>query len=215
MFEPGTGVLYLTARAKFKHSRTSPILPSKTMTGLITDTRVRDGFLVCTSRIIRNALYGNPKVVYKKLKGKLPLSKQDNDSRLNSAWKQLTAGIQWNDVVLSEEKKFNLNGPDGYKFYCCDLHTEHQSFSKSQFRERFAMVCAALAACGAIEIVFVENRMILVLYQDMLADSLLPVVLLITSRDWAFQQDNTSVLDEVELGKIFSIANLESRPKSN
>ncbi|GIX87486.1 hypothetical protein CEXT_389091 [Caerostris extrusa] len=54
------------------------------------------------------------------------------------------------------------------------------------------MVWTVFEANSAIEIVFVENKMNSVLYQDMLADSLLPVTLLITSRDWTFQQYNTS-----------------------
>ncbi|GBM65422.1 hypothetical protein AVEN_71107-1 [Araneus ventricosus] len=60
--------------------------------------------LPCTSRIIINALHSNAKVVYKKLKGKLPLSKRRIDSRTNFARKQLTACINWNVVVFSYEK---------------------------------------------------------------------------------------------------------------
>ncbi|GBM12683.1 Transposable element Tc3 transposase [Araneus ventricosus] len=54
------------------------------------------------------------------------------------------------------------------------------------------MVSSAFPTCGAIEIVFVENKMNSVLYQIMLAASLLPVASLITSGDWRFQQDIAS-----------------------
>ncbi|GBL82562.1 hypothetical protein AVEN_263656-1 [Araneus ventricosus] len=60
--------------------------------------------LLCTRLIIRNALHGNPKVVYKKLKGKLPVSKWHIDSRLNFAREQLPA--------VFGRKKFNFDGPD-------------------------------------------------------------------------------------------------------
>ncbi|GBM84664.1 hypothetical protein AVEN_272622-1 [Araneus ventricosus] len=83
---------------------------------------------------IRNALHRNPNVMYKKLKAKpLPLSERHIDSSLNFVRKYLVAGSNWNDVTFLDEKKFNLDEPDGFKFDWYDLHKEHPLFSKRQF----------------------------------------------------------------------------------
>ncbi|GBM49819.1 hypothetical protein AVEN_238177-1 [Araneus ventricosus] len=78
------------------------------------------------------------------------------------------------------------------------------------------MVWATFAAGGVTEIVLIENKMISVLEQSILPDSLLPVTLLITS-------GNTSdvylmlykILHEGERGKNSSMAISESRPECN
>ncbi|GBM86592.1 hypothetical protein AVEN_165893-1 [Araneus ventricosus] len=66
-------------------------------------------------------------------------------------------------------------------------------FSKSQFGGGSVVVWTVFVTGGTSEFVFVENKMNLALYQDMLANSLLAVAPLITSEDWTFLQDNGSV----------------------
>ena len=55
------------------------------------------------------------------------------------------------------------------------------------------MICAAFPAGGTTPIVFMHEKMNSTMYQDMLGDNLLPIVFLITSGNWAFQQDNASI----------------------
>lgn len=149
--------------------------------------------LPCTSRTVRNVLSNNPIVQFKKFKGKPPLSQHHKNARLHFARKHLTEGTNWRDVVFSDEKKFNFDGPDGYKYFWHDLRQEPHIFSKRQFGGGCVMVWAAFAAGGTIPIVFMPNKMNSIMYQDMLGDNLLPIAPLITSGDWTFQQDNASV----------------------
>ena len=55
--------------------------------------------------------------------------------RLNWAQK-MSYGDEWLSTIFSEEKKWNLDGPDGYKFYWHDLRSGPRSiFSRQQSAE--------------------------------------------------------------------------------
>ena len=47
---------------------------------------------------------------------------------------------KWETVVFSDEKKFNLDGPDGSQSYWDDLRKEKQLFSKRLFGGGSVMV---------------------------------------------------------------------------
>ncbi|GBO31685.1 hypothetical protein AVEN_166392-1 [Araneus ventricosus] len=44
----------------------------------------------------------------------------------------ITMGKKW-DVIFSDEKKFNLDGPDGFRYFWYDLRKEKEIFSKRTF----------------------------------------------------------------------------------
>ena len=50
---------------------------------------------------------------------------------------------KWETVAFSDEKKFNLDGPDGSQCYWYDLGKEKQLFSKRQFGGESVMVWGA------------------------------------------------------------------------
>ena len=128
----------------------------------------------------------------KNLKEKAPLSKHHKNASLDFAQKHLAECTNWRDVVFSDKKKFNFNGPDGYKYFRHNLRQEPQIFSKRQFGGGSVMVWGAIAAGGTTPIVFIKEKMNSIMYQDMLGDNLLPIAPLITSGSWTFQQNNAS-----------------------
>lgn len=149
--------------------------------------------LPCTSRTVRNVLQKNPNVRYAKVKSHLPLTKQHKTDRVEFAKKHVSFGTQWEDVVFSDEKKFNLDGPDGFRYYWHDIRKDKALFTKRQFGGGSAMVWGGFAAKGTTPIVFMQCKTNSQTYLDILAENLLPEAPLITSGEYLFQQDNASI----------------------
>ena len=146
-----------------------------------------------SARTVRRVLQNAKQVRYGKLKSRPPLTKTQKRLRMEFAKKYISMGDKWNDVVFSDEKKFNLDGPDGFKYFWYDLRKEKEIFSKRSFGGGSVMVWAGYAASGTTEIVFLQGKMNSNSYVDMLGDNLLPEAPLITSGDYLFQQDNASI----------------------
>jgi hypothetical protein len=102
----------------------------------------------------------------------------------------MTWSKEWQCVIFSDEKKWNLDGPDGYRCYWHDLRKEPLLFSKRHFGGGSVMTWAAFGWNGKAEIVFLSGSINSEKYQQLLQTSLLPVGRAIGGRNWIFQQDN-------------------------
>lgn len=63
---------------------------------------------------------------------KPPLTEKHKMERLLFAEQHVTWEKKWHQVIFSDEKKFNLDGPDGYKCYYHDLRKEEKILSRRQ-----------------------------------------------------------------------------------
>ena len=82
---------------------------------------------------IYNILKEEKNIKYAKMKETPPLNaKQVNDrltfAKNHQAWKN-----KWKRVIFSDEKKWNLDGPDGYSYYWENLNKDKKTFSKRPF----------------------------------------------------------------------------------
>ncbi|GBN77400.1 Transposable element Tc3 transposase [Araneus ventricosus] len=127
-----------------------------------------------------------------KLMSRPPLTKVHKRQRVEFAKKCITMVKKWDDDIFSDEKKFNLDGPDGCRYFWYDLRKEKEIFSKRTFGGGSVIVWGGFATDGTTRIVFVQGRMNSESHVDILADNLLPEAPLITSGDYLFQQDNAS-----------------------
>lgn len=95
--------------------------------------------------------------------------------------------------MWSDEKKWNLDGPDGVKSYWHDLRKEPLYFSRRGFGGGSVMVWAAFTSIGRVKLAFVPKRMNSIHYQFVLRRCLLPFYRRNRHRQLEFMQDNASI----------------------
>lgn len=139
---------------------------------------------------IWRALHSSGIMRYEKLKKAPRLLDRHKRDRVEWARGKMSWSVQWQQIVFSDEKKWNLDGPDGHRCYCHDLRKEPQVFSKRQFGGGSVMTWAAFGWNGKTKTVFVNGTVNSNKYQDLLQMNLLTVARVIGGRNWTFQQDN-------------------------
>ena len=61
------------------------------------------------------------------------LNQNQINKRLKFAFDHQTWKKKWKNVIFSDEKKWNLDGPDGYSNYWYDINKNKEIFSKRPF----------------------------------------------------------------------------------
>ena len=141
-------------------------------------------------RSIQRVLEKDPIFSGRKWPKKPPLTQQHRQARLKFALDHVAWTNEWRNVIFTDEKKFNLDGPDGLHHYWHDLWEEKQVVSRRAFGGGSVMVWAGFGYFGKTAIVILDGRQNSTKYQDTLGNHLLPVALLITEDNWILQQDN-------------------------
>ncbi|KAF0710331.1 hypothetical protein AaE_012585 [Aphanomyces astaci] len=103
------------------------------------------------------------------------LQQRHKNDRLSYAETNLTNTTVWEDVVWSDEKKFNLDGPDGF----------HGGGS--------CMIWGGFSSMGKTELAFLEGAQTADKYIDTLSDYLLPFGHEMYGGRFVFMQDNASI----------------------
>ena len=82
---------------------------------------------------------------------------------------------RWKKVDFSDEKKFNLDGPDGYKYYWSDItKNEKLIFSKRPNSKKSLMFWGSFSYKGKIKLEILEGKINSEKYMDFIQDSFLP-----------------------------------------
>lgn len=105
------------------------------------------GMTVSRSTMWR-ALKAEPTLKFMKMKGSPVLTPAHKADRFNFSLKHVTWGEKWNQVVFSDEKKFNLDCPDGYHYYWHDIRTDEVTFSRRVMGGGGVMVWAGFSSSG-------------------------------------------------------------------
>lgn len=100
--------------------------------------------------------------------------------------------VQWNRVIWSDEKKFNLDGPDGSRYYWHDRRIPRKLFSKRHSGGGSVMVWGCFSSAGVGELSIIEGRLTSASYISVLENSLLPFAYAyhgVGFEDFYFQHD--------------------------
>ena len=124
------------------------------------------------------------------------LTPQHRNAREKWARSFITRGNPfWIKVIFSDEKKFNLDGPDGLGYYWHDLRKEQKRFSTRQAGGGSVMLWGCITFYGVGLLVVTEGKQDARKYCKTLEDGLLSVAAEVfgEQRTWTFQQDNAPI----------------------
>lgn len=144
-------------------------------------------------RAVQRVLEHCPTLSRQKIEHKPPLTPRHKDARLAFAKKHMSWTKEWNKVIFSDEKKFNLDGPDGFHYYWHDLRKEESILSKRQMGGGSVMVWAAIGSKQKSPIVFCTTSMNQVTYKEMMEDQIWKKGKILGPPGWIFQHDNASI----------------------
>jgi len=142
---------------------------------------------------IWRVLNENPNIKHMKIKSKPVLKPHHKLARLEFAKHHMSWTKEWQNVIFSDEKKFNLDGPDGFHSYWHDLRKEVKVFSKRNFGGGSLMVWAGFGFNGMTNIAFTSHKMKSSDYINLLGMHLLPFGRRIGGKNWVLQQDNAPI----------------------
>lgn len=104
----------------------------------------------------------------------------------------------WSRTIFSDEKKFNLDGPDGYKYYWRDLRRPAQTYVRRQNGGGSVMVWGAFSALGKSKLAVLRGRQNSSDYVYTLSEYMFPFAHLHHGTDFSFQQDNAPIHSSTE-----------------
>ncbi|GBN47798.1 Transposable element Tc3 transposase [Araneus ventricosus] len=124
---------------------------------------------------------------------RLPLSKLHISKTLQWARNHMSYGDKWMAVLFSDEKKWNLDGPDGNIKYWHDLRKEPKSFFSRQSGGGSVLVWAAFSFKGQVGLVFLNGQQNSPKYTETLENHVMPFVENIGGRNWYYQHDDAPI----------------------
>lgn len=105
----------------------------------------------------------------------------------------MTWNKEWKAVVFSDEKKFNLDGPDGYNYYFHDMRKEECFLSRHHSCTGGVMVWGAISFYGTCELQFVSSKMNANVYKTVLQKAFPQFSEIFGPIQWTYQQDNAPI----------------------
>ncbi|KAE9028441.1 hypothetical protein PF005_g4918 [Phytophthora fragariae] len=104
--------------------------------GQLSAKQLKEELKLSTSvRTIQRVLAGVDWLVYTKIDNTLPLSAEDKRAREAWAWEMLMNKDpvrSWDSIIFSDEKKWNLDGPDGFQTYWHNLCRPFSAAGKTE-----------------------------------------------------------------------------------
>ena len=98
-----------------------------------------------------------------------------------------------NTVVVSDEKKFNMDGPDGYNYYFHELRTEERFLNHNPRMVGGVMVWGAISYYGTCELQFVLSKMNAITYKEVIEKAFQHFGNIFGPIPWTCHHDNAPI----------------------
>jgi transposase len=131
--------------------------------------------LDASNTTVWRTLQSSDHLVHKKMLKKPKLTEAHEDGRRAFAHQHLQWTNEWHRVIFSDEKKFNLDGPDGWRYYWHDIRKEELIFSKRQHGGGSVMIWLAFSYDRKSPAVVVEGNLNAKTYKTSLQSYMLPM----------------------------------------
>jgi len=148
--------------------------------------------LHCSYSTVLRALRESRYLNYESMKAGPWSDERIRAQRLAWANSNTNVGEMWK-MVFSDEKRFNLDGPDGTKYYWHDLRKERLHFSRRQGGGAGIMFWGGIGALGTTKLAKITGTMNSEKYQNVLETTLLPIFQEISGQAFFLQQDNAPI----------------------
>lgn len=81
------------------------------------------------------------------------------EKRVDYALRHCHPDFDWSKFIFTDEKKFNLDGPDGYNYYWHVKGSEPLVYSKDSSAKKYVMVWGGISKNGQTPLMQVHGRL--------------------------------------------------------
>lgn len=142
---------------------------------------------------VRQIMSSDPNLRWAKMKKKPHMTPAHHAARLQWATSHVSwTQPQWDCVIWSDEKKFNLDGPDGRAYYWHDKRLPPKIFSKRHSGGGSIMIWGCYSSRGGGQLAVLDGRLTAIKYIEILENYLLPFAYVehgTATEDFVFMQD--------------------------
>jgi transposase len=144
-------------------------------------------------RTVQRELQQCNNLVYVKANKSPCMTNKHKKQRVEWVERQIRQRTDWSRVVFSDEKKFNLDGPDGCKYYWHDLRNEKKVTWSRHSGGGSVMVWGGMSSLGKTRLAFLKGNQDAFDYQQTLTSHLFEFIDNVHDGDYVFQHDNASI----------------------
>lgn len=144
-------------------------------------------------RRVQQLLQSAPHLQYRKMRSVPWMTDRHLQERAEWARSHMQWNDEWSDVIFTDEKKFNFDGPDGLMYYWHDTRKIKVNVGRRAFGGGSVMVWGAISMDGKSQLAILEGKQTADCYVKTLNDFLLPMIPENRQRPMIFQHDNASI----------------------